>query len=170
MLRNFKWEPSMILPERRAEKYSQKASLVLITGERDADRKTLAKALEARLFEDGRVVYFLGMANVLYGVDADLGRLAENRGEHLRRLGEIANILLDAGALLIVTAQELSQNDLEVVKTAVDPDRIELVWVGDRVTTDVSCDLVLGEHEALTEGVDRLKRLLQDKGVLFRPW
>jgi bifunctional enzyme CysN/CysC len=170
MLRNFKWEPSIIPPERRAEKYSQKASLLLITGERDADRKTLGKALEARLFEDGRVVYFLGMANVLYGVDADIGRRAENRGEHLRRLGEIANILLDAGALLIVTAQELSQDDLEVVKTAVDPDRIELVWVGDRVTTDVSCDLVLGEHEAETEGVDRIKRLLQDKGLLFRPW
>jgi bifunctional enzyme CysN/CysC len=170
MLRNFKWEPSIIPPDRRAEKYSQKASLLLITGARDTDRKTLGKALEARLFEDGRVVYFLGMASVLYGVDADLGRQAENRVEHLRRLGEVANILLDAGALLIVTAQELSQEDLEVVKTSVDPDRIELVWVGDRVTTDVACDLILGDQEAETDGVDRIKRLLQDKGILFRPW
>lgn len=170
MLRNFKWEPSIIAPDRRAEKYGQKASLLLITGERDTDRKTLAKALEARLFEDGRVVYFLGMANVLYGVDADIERKAENRGEHLRRLGEVANILLDAGALLIVTAQELTHEDLEVVKTAVDPDRIELIWVGDRVTTDVPCDLILGDQEAEAEGVDRIKRLLQDKGILFRPW
>jgi bifunctional enzyme CysN/CysC len=170
MLRNFKWEPSIIAPDRRAEKYSQKASLLLITGARDTDRKTLAKALEARLFEDGRVVYFLGMANVLYGVDADIDRDAANRGEHLRRLGEVANIMLDAGAILIVTARELTQEDLEIVKTSVDPDRIELVWVGDQVTTDVSCDLVLGEQEAESEGVDRVKRLLQDKGVLFRPW
>lgn len=170
MLRNFKWEPSIIPPDRRAEKYSQKASLLLITGARDADRKTLAKALEARLFEDGRVVYFLGMANVLYGVDADIERKAENRVEHLRRLGEVANILLDAGALLIVTAQELTQEDVEVVKTAVDPDHIELIWVGDRVTTDVTYDLILGDLEAEVEGVDRIKRLLQDKGVLFRPW
>jgi bifunctional enzyme CysN/CysC len=170
MLRNFKWEPSIIPPDRRAEKYSQRASLLLITGAREADRKTLGKALEARLFDDGRVVYFLGMANVLYGVDADLARGAEHRREHLRRLGELANILLDAGAILIVTAQELTQDDLEIVKTAVDPDRIELVWVGDRVTTDVSWDLVLGEEEAEADGVDRIKRLLQDKGVLFRPW
>jgi bifunctional enzyme CysN/CysC len=170
MLRNFKWEPSIIPPDRRAEKYSQKASLLLITGARDADRKTLAKALEARLFEDGRVVYFLGMANVLYGVDADIGRKAENRTEHLRRLGEVANILLDAGVILIVTAQELTQEDLEVLKTSVDPARIELIWVGDQVTTDVACDLVLGDEEAESEGVDRIKRLLQDKGVLFRPW
>jgi bifunctional enzyme CysN/CysC len=170
MLRNFKWEPSIIPPDRRAEKYSQRASLLLITGARDADRKTLAKALEARLFEDGRVVYFLGMANVLYGVDADIGRKAENRIEHLRRLGEVANILLDAGAILIVTAQELTQEDLEVLKTSVDPERIELIWVGDEVTTDVACDLALGGEEAESEGVDRIKQLLQDKGVLFRPW
>jgi bifunctional enzyme CysN/CysC len=170
MLRNLKWEPSIIAPERRAEKYSQRASLLLITGERESDRKTLGKDLEARLFEDGRVVYFLGMANVLYGVDADIGRQAENRGEHLRRLGEVANMLLDAGAILIVTAQRLSQEDLEIVKTTVDPDRIEVVWVGDRVGTDIHCDLILGDEEAESEGVDRIKRLLQDKGVLFRPW
>ncbi|MBK6420820.1 MAG: adenylyl-sulfate kinase [Gemmatimonadetes bacterium] len=170
MLRNFKWEPSIIPPERRAEKFSQKASLILITGARDADRKTLAKDLEARLFEDGRVVYYLGMASVVYGVDADIARKSENRAEHLRRLGEVSNILIDAGAILIVTAQELTQDDLEVVKTAVDPDRIELVWVGDHVTTDVSYDLILGDQEASSEGVDRIKRLLQDKGLLFRPW
>jgi bifunctional enzyme CysN/CysC len=170
MLRNFKWEPSHIGPERRAEKYSQKASLLLITGARDTDRKSLAKDLEARLFEDGRVVYYLGMASMLYGVDADIERKAENRTEHLRRLGEVANMLLDAGAILIVTIQELSQEDLEVVRTGVDPDRIELVWVGDHVTTDVTYDMILGDNEADADGVDRIKRLLQDKGVLFRPW
>ena len=170
MLRNYKWEPSIIQPERRAEKYSQKASLLLITGARESDRKTLGKDLEARLFEDGRVVYFLGIGNVLYGVDADIERKSENRAEHLRRLGEVANLMLDAGAILIVTAADLSQEDLEVIKTAVDPDRIETVWVGDSVTTDIACDLVLGEQEAEAEGVERIKRLLQDKGVLFRPW
>mgnify|MGYP000870093703 CR=1 FL=1 len=45
-----------------------------------------------------------------------------------------------------------------------------LVWVGDTVTTDIACDLVLGDDEAESEGADRIKRLLQDKGVLFRPW
>jgi bifunctional enzyme CysN/CysC len=170
MLRNYKWEPSIIQPERRAEKYSQKASLLLITGARESDRKSLGKEVEARLFEDGRVVYFLGIGNVLYGVDADIERKSENRSEHLRRLGEVANLMLDAGAILIVTAADLSQEDLEVIKTSVDPDRIETVWVGDTVTTDIACDLILADEEAEEEGVERIKRLLQDKGVLFRPW
>ncbi len=170
MLRNFKWEPSAIQPERRSEKYSQKSSLLLITGSREAERKTLAKDLETRLFEDGRVVYFLGMANVVYGVDADIERKTDNRTEHLRRLGEVANMFLDAGALLIVTAHELTQDDLEVIKTTVDPDRIELIWVGDHVSTDVTYEMILGDAEAAEDGVDRIKRLLQDKGILYRPW
>jgi bifunctional enzyme CysN/CysC len=170
MLRNAKWEPSIIGPERRAEKYSQKASLLLITGTNEGDRKALGKDLESRLFEDGRVVYFLGIGNVLYGVDADIERKTENRTEHLRRLGEVANLMLDAGAILIVTASELTQEDLEVIKTSVDPDHIDTIWVGDSVTTDISYDLILGAQEAESDGVDRIKRLLQDKGILFRPW
>jgi bifunctional enzyme CysN/CysC len=143
---------------------------VLITGARDTDRKSLGKELEARLFDDGRVVYFLGMASVLYGVDADIERKGTDRMEHLRRLGEIANMMLDAGAILVVTAQELTAEDLAVVKTVVDPDRIELVWVGDTITTDITCDLVVSDQDDAAEGVERIKRRLQDKGVLFRPW
>jgi len=169
MLRNYKWEPSTIPIERRAERFSQRASLLLITGPREADRKGLGKELEARLFQEGRLVYFLGMGSVVYGVDADLPREGENR-EHLRRLGEIANILLDAGAILIVSAAELGQADLEVIKTSVDPERIEVVWVGDGQVTDLAFDLLLSDIEAEQEGVERVKRLLQDKGTLFRPW
>jgi len=170
MLRNLKWEPSMIPPDRRAEHYGQRATLILITGDHDTGRKALAKELEARLFQDGRVVYYLGMAGVVYGVDADLTRESDNRAEHLRRLGEIANILLDAGAILIVTAQALTQEDLEVVKTSVDPDRLELVWVGEELSTDLTADIHLPQGEADADGVDRIKRHLQDKGVVFRPW
>ena len=72
LLRNYKWEPSVIQPEQRAEKYNQKAALILVTGEDEAERKGVAKGLEGKLFEDGKVVYFLGIGNVLYGVDADI--------------------------------------------------------------------------------------------------
>ncbi len=169
LLRNYKWEPSLIPPERRAEKYNQKAALILVTGEHEHDRKGVAKALEGKLFEDGKVVYFMGIGNVLYGVDADIERKQENRLEHMRRLAEIANLMLDAGIILIVAAAELTQDDLEVIKTAVQPDWIETIWAGDTVTTDIAYDLHL-PGGAVPEGVDRLKAHLQDKGVIFRPW
>jgi bifunctional enzyme CysN/CysC len=169
LLRNLKWEPSHIPMQQRAERFSQRPTLLLITGARDTDRKSLGKDLEARLFQDGRMVYYLGMGSVVYGVDADLDQTANQR-EHIRRLGEIANILLDAGAILVVTAAELGQDGLELLRTSVDPERIEVVWVGDSVKTDLSYDLILGEAEAAQDGVERIKRLLQDKGVLYRPW
>jgi bifunctional enzyme CysN/CysC len=170
LLRNAKWEPSSIPAERRAERYGQRAAVVLITGAPESDRKGLARDLEARLFDEGRIVYFLGIANILYGVDADIGRKDENRTEHLRRLAEVANILLDAGAILLVTASELTQDDLALIRTSIDPDRIETVWVGDRRSTDLSADLVVGDEEPAGDRVERIKRRLQEKGVLFRPW
>ena len=142
---------------------------VVLTGEHEQDRKGVAKALEEKLFQDGKVVYFLGIGNVLYGVDADIERKQENRLEHMRRLAEVANLMLDAGIILVVAAAELTQDDLEVIKTAVQPDWIETVWAGDTITTDLSVDLHL-PGGAIPEAVDRLKAHLQDKGVIFRPW
>jgi bifunctional enzyme CysN/CysC len=165
-LRNYKWQPSMVPPDRRAEKYNQKAALVLISGEEEAGRKRVAKELEARLFEDGRVSYFLGIGSVLYGVDADIDRRKGNRLEHMRRLAEVANLMLDAGLILIVTAAEITQEDLDVMNTAVGSDRIETVWVGDRMTTDLACDLHLSLAQVGTEAIDRLKGHLQDKGII----
>jgi hypothetical protein len=57
-----------------------------------------------------------------------------------------------------------------VIKTVVDPDRIEVVWVGDHVSTDVSYGMIFGDAEAAEDGVDQVKRMLQDKGILYRPW
>jgi len=169
LLRNYKWEPSNIASERRAERYRQRPTLVLMTGEQAQDRKSLAKDLEQRLFEVGNVVYFLGMGNVLYGVDADIERGTANRQEHLRRMAEVANLMLDAGVILIVTAAELAQADVELIKTTVQPDRIEVVWVGENVTTDVAHDLLVPDPDA-PDAVDLVRQLLQDKGIIFRPW
>ncbi len=171
IIRNYKWEKSIIPPERRAEKYNQKSMLIIITGPRDVGKKSVAKALEAKLFDDGKIVYFLGIGNVKYGVDADLAKKETNgKEEHLRRLAEVAHIMLDAGTLLIVTARELSQDDLEIIKTIVNPEKIETVWVGEDVTTDISMDLKVPGKLDLEESVNLLKSRLYEKGVIFRPW
>ncbi|MFH1852155.1 MAG: GTP-binding protein [Candidatus Neomarinimicrobiota bacterium] len=168
--RNYKWEQSIIGVEQRAEKYNQKATLVLITGKRQSGKKEIAKNLEARLFEDGKIVYFLGIGNVLYGVDADIKGRNDAPEEHIRRLAEIAHILLDAGVILIVTAVELKQSDLELIKTAVNPEQIETIWVGDEITSDITVDLQLADDQSLSGRLGQIKALLQDKGIIYRPW
>jgi bifunctional enzyme CysN/CysC len=159
LLRNFKWEPSFIPTDRRAERYGQRRALLLLTGPREADRKRLAKELELRLFNDGRVVYFLGMGNVVYGVDADLDRRG-HRAEHMRRLAEVANIMLDAGVILLVSAQELTSEDVELIRAGVGADLVTVAWLGNRITTDLRADLQLAEDAPLPDAVDRLRGLL----------
>ncbi len=170
MLRNYKWEKSIIESEKRAEKYNQKSTLILLTGGKDAGKKALAKSLEDRLFADGRVVYFLGIGNVLYGIDADIKGKEHQRKEHIRRLSEVVNILLDAGIILIVTAIDLTQEDLEIMRTIITSEKIETVWVGENVTTDIAYDVRIQDPDNLEESVDMLKTLLQDKGIIFNPW
>jgi bifunctional enzyme CysN/CysC len=168
--RNLKWSAGGVPEERRAERFSQRAALLLITGNRETDRKRLGRELETRLFDEGRMVYFLAIGNVLYGVDADLDHTDDSRGEHVRRLGEVANILMDAGLIVIATAVALTQQECDVIGTAVGRERVSAVWVGDTVTTDIAADMVLGEQAATEDGVKHLKTLLQDSGVIFRPW
>jgi bifunctional enzyme CysN/CysC len=170
LLRNFKWEPSTIPLERRVVRYNQKPTMLLITGPPEVDRKKIAKDVEARLFGEGKLVYFLGMGNIVYGLDADLGRAGEDRREHIRRMSEVANLMLDAGMILVVSAQEVTQQELELIGLSIDPELIATVWVGDRTTTDLRYDMDVSEDEDGEKAVERVVRLLADRGAIFQPW
>lgn len=170
LLRNYKWQKSILSNEQRAEKYNQKATIIILTGSKKSGKKEVAKALEAKLFAEGKYVYFLGIGNVLYGVDADIKGKENNREEHLRRLGEVAHILLDSGVILLLTALELTQDDLEILKLSVDPDKIEVIWVGEEVTTDIALDSKVPGLIDVDESVEMIKNLLFDQGIIFKPW
>ena len=170
MQRNLKWAGSTIGREQRWERYNQKAALILLTGKRNVGKKTLARAIEHRLFADGKTVYFMGIANVLYGVDADIkkpGSDQTHRPEHLRRLAEVANILLDAGVILIVTAIGLTEKEMEIIQNVVDSDLIEPIWLGDE-PTDIDFAMKVPDLNDLDETLDNVKALLQSKGIIFR--
>ena len=171
MQRNLKWAGSTIGREQRWERYNQKAALILLTGKRNVGKKTLARAIEHRLFADGKTVYFMGIANVLYGVDADIkkpGSDQTHRPEHLRRLAEVANILLDAGVILIVTAIGLTEKEMEIIQNVVDSDLIEPIWLGDE-PTDIDFAMKVPDLNDLDETLDNVKVLLQSKGIIFKP-
>ena len=171
MQRNLNWAGSTIGREKRWERYNQKAALILVTGQRNVGKKTLSRAIEQRLFEEGKMVYFRGIANVLYGVDADIkkpGSDQTHRPEHLRRLAEVANLMLDAGIILVVTAIGLTRRELEIIQNVVDSDLIETIWLGDE-PTDIDFAMKLPNLDNLDDSLDRVKGLLQNKGIIFKP-
>ncbi len=170
-LRNYKWEKNLITEEERGERYNQRSCLILLTGPPDIERKPVAKALEQKLFTEGKFIYFLGIGNVLYGIDADI-KLSEqnNREEHLRRLAEVSNLMIDAGLILIVTARELSQADLELMKMAVNPEKIQTVWLGEDITTDITFNLHIPDTTSIKKNVAQIKEYMQKRGIIFKLW
>ncbi len=166
--RNLKWEKSLIPAEEREVRFRQKAALILITGERDSGKKPLARELERQLFEQGRLVYFMGISNVLYGVDSDIKKPGENhRIEHLRRLAEVSHLMLDAGAILIVTAVELMEEDLTSIQTIVNPNQIEVIWIGEERESIPVGAIAFSAHPSPEETARKIEGHLLAKGILF---
>jgi len=167
VLRDAKWESSDITRRERAGKYHQQPALVLLTGRKDIDKKTLAKTLESTLFANNYFVYFLGIGNILYGLDADIKTQGpgEHRAEHLRRMAEISNIMLDAGMILVVTASDLSREDLNIIEAIVSKESIYVIWVGDQ-PSDIRRNLKLDVVEPVENNARIITKMLQEKGVV----
>lgn len=166
-LRNFNWERSRIAPEVRAERYNQKSMLILLTGTEDGGKQKIGDALEERLFTDGKLVYNLGIGNLKHGLSADIQEVPVSRDEHIRRLAEVSHLFLDAGIILIVSGVELMQEDLDLVRVPVNPDSILTVWVGERITTDITVDAHITNPTDTEGAVEHIKSLLRRNGAIF---
>ena len=163
--RDYKWEKSKISKTQRSETYNQKPSLILFTGPKDINKKEIAKELELSLFKDNKFVYFLGIGNVLYGVDSDIERETENRKEHVRRFSEVLNILIDSGLIVVVTASGLDQSEIDLIRIAVGIDEVEVVWVAKSPETDVAYDIYINSGFDISLAVGKIRKDLAAKGI-----
>lgn len=77
---------------------------IWLTGLSGSGKSTVAVVVERRLVEAGRPAYVLDGDNVRHGLNADLGFSDADRAENVRRLGEVAKLLADAGLVALVPA------------------------------------------------------------------
>ena len=167
MLRNFKWEVSDVTAEERMEHYAQKPNLIVLTGPEGTGKKKLAKMLERELMNLGRYAYYMGMGSYLYGVGADTKKASvQDHTEQIRRFAEVANLMLDAGMILIVTATDLTQADYKIMKTVVEGE-FEIIWVGNELTTNLVPQMQLQDKD-YEKSIYRLKNMLKDTGATFK--
>ena len=82
---------------------SQKGKVIWFTGLSGSGKSTLANALEVELFKHGKHTYLLDGDNVRQGLNKDLGFTDADRVENIRRIAEVAKLLMDAG-LIVITA------------------------------------------------------------------
>mgnify|MGYP002654757328 CR=1 FL=1 len=86
--------------QRSAQK-NQKAKVVWLTGLSGSGKSTIANALEKRLFAQGVHSYVLDGDNLRMGLNMDLGFTSTDRAENVRRVSEVAKLMVDAGLIVI---------------------------------------------------------------------
>jgi bifunctional enzyme CysN/CysC len=99
---NVHWQALEITKVARAEMKHQRACCLWFTGLSGSGKSTIANLLEKRLHVDGKHTYILDGDNVRHGLNRDLGFTEEDRVENIRRVSEVAKLLVDAGLIVIV--------------------------------------------------------------------
>jgi adenylylsulfate kinase len=87
--------------EARTQRNGHKSAILWFTGLSGAGKSTLAQAVEKELFLRRCHTYILDGDNVRHGLNRDLGFSPEDRTENIRRIGEVANLMMDAGTICL---------------------------------------------------------------------
>ena len=99
---NIHWQATDISREHHASMKHQKPAVVWLTGLSGSGKSTVAVELERLLVAAGRPAYRLDGDNLRHGLNADLGFSAADRTENVRRAGEVARLMAEAGVVAIV--------------------------------------------------------------------
>ncbi len=100
---NIHWQHVDVSREVHAAQKGQKAAVVWLTGLSGAGKSTIANLVEQKLLARGRHTFLLDGDNVRHGLNKDLGFTEADRIENIRRVGEVARLMSDAG-LIVITA------------------------------------------------------------------
>ena len=100
---NIHWQAMDVDKSTRAAAKGQKARVVWLTGLSGSGKSTIANLVEKRLHVEGRHTYLLDGDNVRHGLNKDLGFTEEDRVENIRRVAEVAKLMVDAGLIVLVS-------------------------------------------------------------------
>jgi len=165
--REHNWEKGLIKSEERELANHHKAKFIAFTGLSGTGKRSVAKALEQGLFKNHLVAYYLGVANIDRGLDADLGYHVDNAGERLRRIGELARILTDAGLIFITTIDDADDYDIETLKQLNEPSDILVVNMGENSFSRYHPDLQLPVGVSVSDAVKEVASMLKTKEIII---
>ena len=98
--KNLTWHEGQVSRTEREDRLGQRGVTVWLTGLSGSGKSTIAVAAERRLADEGRLTYILDGDNIRQGLNSNLGFSPEDRTENIRRIGEVAKLFTDVGAIV----------------------------------------------------------------------
>jgi bifunctional enzyme CysN/CysC len=164
--RDFNWVKGAVSAGERAEKQGHRAALVMFVGKAGTGKHRYARALEKALFDQERSVYMLDGSNVLLGVDQDLVWVDATQAELVRRFGEVAHLLLDAGLIVVSTTNAIGLGDFGAVQALIPHAPSIVIEVDPAGTSAEACDLRIRGTEPENDVIARIVDLLTTRQIL----
>jgi len=113
---NTVWHHATVTRERREGLNGHKACVLWFTGLSGAGKSTLAHAVEEQLHQRGCRTFVLDGDNVRHGLSSNLGFSEDDRKENIRRIGEVAKLMMEAGVITLTAFISPFRTDREAVR------------------------------------------------------
>lgn len=116
---NIAWQPLSIGKAERAALKNQKPRIIWFTGLSGAGKSTIANILDQKLFALGNHTMLLDGDNLRHGLNRDLGFTEADRVENIRRVGEVAKLMVDGGLIVICSFISPYKAERDMVRSLV---------------------------------------------------
>jgi len=118
---NVHWQATDVTTERRAGLKNQQPAVLWLTGLSGAGKSTIANLVERKLARMNRHTFLLDGDNVRHALNKDLGFTDADRIENIRRVGEVARLMTDAGLIVITAFISPFRSEREMVRQMMRP-------------------------------------------------
>lgn len=126
---NIYWSHGKVTATQRALRNGHSGCVIWLTGLSGSGKSTISTELERELFNLGKHVYVLDGDNVRHGLCSDLAFSPEDRKENIRRVGEVAKLMADAGIIVITAFISPYRSDRELVRKITPPEQFVEVFI-----------------------------------------
>jgi len=126
---NVVWQDMDVSKDVRAALKNQKPVLLWFTGLSGSGKSTIANLVEKKLLDLGRHTYTLDGDNVRHGLNRDLGFTKADRVENIRRIGETARLMVDAGLITMASFISPYRAERQMARDLLDDDEFVEIYV-----------------------------------------
>ena len=126
---NLTWHIGEVDRDARATAHGHRGAVLWLTGLSGSGKSTIGHRVERMLIERGAFAYVLDGDNIRHGLNRDLGFSPEDRVENIRRIGEVARLFGDAGALVLSAFISPYRKDRDRVRALMGPGEFIEVFV-----------------------------------------